>query len=110
MILPVKLISSAAAPGDFRSEASEGAFSLRPLLLCQRLYTYSSQRELLLCGMCGDYTYFGGASQPVLNSNLKKFQFIILRVHNRKIIRGTSWLGQMRKYHKPPGFNRLLAG
>ena len=59
-----ELISSAAAPGDIRSEASVGALSLRPLLLCQRLYTYSSRRKLSLLRMCADYTYFGRASQP----------------------------------------------
>lgn len=44
----MKPISSTAALGDIRSQASVGALSQGPLLLCQRLYTYSSQREFFL--------------------------------------------------------------
>jgi hypothetical protein len=48
----LKPISSTETPGDIRRQASVGALSQWPLLLCQRLYTYSSQRELLLFETC----------------------------------------------------------
>jgi len=44
-----------------------GALSLRPLLLCQRLYTYSSQREFLY-KECGKII-------PILGGRVNQGQF-----------------------------------
>ena len=65
------LISSAVTLGDIRCEASVGALSQWPHLLCQRLqHLLLPERESSLYKLCEDYTHFENASQRLSRGNL----------------------------------------